>query len=154
MAHSEVPGTLLGGRRDATPALPGEAATSFSDRTAGDWMPAAGSCRRSAEPAARGWLWRSRAVPRWWGPDSARPGFAEASAGSEPLFAPQAVAPALFAVEAEPSLESASPRGSGTLSNPAVVDWRKGPGRTGRLPSGAARGIERSKWPPFLCFVY
>src|SRR5450759_4698155 len=101
MAHSEVPGTLPGGRRDATPEPAGEAAASFSDRTAEDWMPAAGSCWRSAERAARGCLWRSRAVRRWRGPDSAPPGFAEASAGSGPLVAPPAVAPALFAVEAE-----------------------------------------------------
>src|ERR1700704_1418921 len=105
-------------------------------------MPAAGNCQRSSELAARGWLWRSRAVPRWWGPDSARPGFAEASAGSGLLAAPPAVAPALFAVEAEPSLESASPRSSGILSSPGVVDGRRGPGRTGRLRPGAATEID------------
>src|SRR5713226_834563 len=149
MAHSEVPRTLPEERRDAAPEPAGEAAASFSDRTAEDWMPAAGSRRRSVEPAARGWLWRSRAVRRWRGPDSAPSGLVEASAGSGPLFAPPAVAPALFAVEAEPSLESATPKGSGRLSSPAVADWRRGPERTGRLPPGAARGIDRSKWPPF-----
>src|SRR6266851_1161111 len=146
MAHSEVPRTLPGGRPDATPEPAGAAAASFSDRTAEDWMPAAGSCRRrSVESAASGRLWRSRAVRRLQGPDSAPPGLAEASAGSRLLVAPPAVAPALFAVEAEPSLESARPRGSGRLSSPAVVDRRRGPGRTGRLPPGAARGIEKSK---------
>src|ERR1700681_1143226 len=107
MAHSEVPGTVPGGRRDATPEPAGEAAASFSDRTVEDWLPAAGSCQRSAEPAVREWLWRSRAVRQWRGPDSAPPAFAEASAGPGPLVASPAVAPGLFAVEGEPGLESA-----------------------------------------------
>src|SRR5258707_13801980 len=105
MAHSEVPGTLPGERRDATPEPAGEAAALFSDRTAEDWMLAAGSCRRSAEPAARGWLWRSRAVRRWRVPDSVPPGFVEASTGFGPLVAPPAVAPAFVSVEREPCLQ-------------------------------------------------
>src|SRR2546430_12896329 len=123
MAHSEVPGTLPGGRPDTTPEQAGEAAASPSDPAAEDWMPAAGNCRRSAEPGVQGWLWRSRVVRPWRGRDWARPRFAEASAGSGPLVAPRAVAPALFAVEAEPRFESASPRGSGKLSSRAVADW-------------------------------
>src|SRR5258708_2202659 len=123
MAHSVVPGTLPGGRRNATPVPAGEAAALLSDRTAEDWMPVAGSCPRFGEPAARVWLWRSRVVRRWRGPDSAPPGFAEASAGSGPLVLPPAVVPALFAVEAEPSLESASPRGSRRLSSKEGSDW-------------------------------
>src|SRR5437016_6196470 len=140
MAHLGVPGTLPEVRRDAAPEPIGEAATSFSDRAAENWMPAAGSWRRFAETAALGRPCRSRVVRPRRGPDSAPPGFAEASAGSGLPVAPVALAPALFAVEVELSLESARPRGSGRLSNPAVVDWRKGPGPTGRLRLEAARG--------------
>src|ERR1700675_42411 len=144
MAHSEVPGTQPAGRRDATPVPAGEAAVSLSDRTAEDWMPVAGSSPRFAELAVGGRQWRSRVARRLRGPDSALPGFAEASAGSEPPVPPPAVAPALFAVEAEPCLESASPRGSRRLSSKGVADWRKGPGRRGTFPLGAAKRIERS----------
>src|SRR5258708_22294996 len=145
MAHLEVPGTLPAGRRDATPEPTGEAAASFSDRAAENWMPAAGSWRRSAETAARGRSWRSRFARPRRGRDLAPPEFAEAFAGSGLLVAPAVLGPALFGVEAEPSFESVRPRGSGRLSSPAVVDWRRGPGRTGRLRLEAARGIERSK---------
>src|ERR1700720_3520784 len=110
MAHSEVPGRLPGGRRDATPEPTGEAAISFSDRLQENWLPAAGSCRRPAETASQSWPWRSLVVRPWLDRDSAPPGFAEVSAGSGSLVAPAAVAPALFAVEAGPSLESARPR--------------------------------------------
>src|SRR5260370_1731233 len=100
MAHSEVLGKPPGERRDATPKTTGEPAASFSDRAAENLPPAAGSWRRFAETAARGRSWRSRAVRRRRGPDSALTEFAEASAGPWLLVAPAAVASALFAVEA------------------------------------------------------
>src|SRR5260370_3397644 len=107
MAHLEGPRRLPGGRRGATPEPTGEAAASFSDRAAENWMPAAGSSRRSAETADREWPWRLRVVRRLRGRDSAPTGFAEASARSGLLVAPAALAPALFAVEVELGLESA-----------------------------------------------
>src|SRR5271165_546725 len=154
MAQSEVPATLPGARQNATPEPIGEAAVVLSDRTAEDWMPAVGSPRKSAEPFALAWPWRSPVVRRRRGPDWAPLTIAEASAESGPPAVPEAAAPAPFAAAVASSLASAPARGSGSLASLAVADWRRGPGQVARLQPGTGRGIDWSKIASFERFVY